>query len=355
MGRLRDRIMVVVLTIGVIVAALVASPLSGASPTTTPTTTTPTTTQPEGAESTEPTSAEVSRGDLTTDYELSGNVNYGDTWALPLQLEGVVTSNRGSGDVVDFGDVLIRVGNDPVFLIEGDTPMYRELSYQSDRLEGADVKQFQEFLIDAGYDYYGSLTADGTFGWITREAVEDWQEDLGVSETGKVAVTDIVFSPTPLRIDKVPRKGTTFDGLEVSKADPVVTVEVDEDERDKLPEDGKVKVELSDGTVKPGRIIAQERKIKEDGSVVWKTTIDVKGKMGSDESSVLVTVTVVEASDVLIVPIPALLAVAEGGFAVEVVDGSDTRLVPVEVTEVLDTQAAITGEIQPGDEVVVPS
>jgi len=65
--------------------------------------------------------------------------------------------------------------------------------------------------------------------------------------------------------------------------------------------------------------------------------------------------TIVEASDVLIVPVSALLAVAEGGFAVEVIDPSGTHLVRVDVGTVVDARAEISGDIDAGAHVVVPS
>jgi hypothetical protein len=40
---------------------------------------------------------------------------------------------------------------------------------------------------------------------------------------------------------------------------------------------------------------------------------------------------------------------------VEVVDGGDTRLVPVEVGKVVDARAEISGEIEPGELVKVPA
>jgi hypothetical protein len=68
---------------------------------------------------------------------------------------------------------------------------------------------------------------------------------------------------------------------------------------------------------------------------------------------VLITSEVVEASGVLIVPVSALLAVANGGFAVEVVAGSGTELIAVEVGTVVDTQAEISGAVEAGDVIVV--
>jgi hypothetical protein len=62
------------------------------------------------------------------------------------------------------------------------------------------------------------------------------------------------------------------------------------------------------------------------------------------------------AGDVLAVPARALLALAEGGWAVELVGpGGTTALVGVELGAVVDGMAEITGEVAEGDEVAVPT
>ena len=64
----------------------------------------------------------------------------------------------------------------------------------------------------------------------------------------------------------------------------------------------------------------------------------------------------VVAEDALIVPASALLALAEGGFAVEVPAPDGTRLVGVDVGEVLDGRAEVSGrDIAEGGQVVIPS
>ena len=88
--------------------------------------------------------------------------------------------------------------------------------------------------------------------------------------------------------------------------------------------------------------------------------------MPGETGQVTIAVDATLASDVMIVPVGALLALAEGGFAVEVVQGGDaattnpvqtrlaqTRLVGVELGEILDGQAEITGDVAVGDTVLV--
>ena len=65
---------------------------------------------------------------------------------------------------------------------------------------------------------------------------------------------------------------------------------------------------------------------------VIKVTVavaDQKAFAGLDEASIDVAFTASRRENVLTVPVAALLALAEGGYGVEVVDGSATRIVAV--------------------------
>ena len=54
-------------------------------------------------------------------------------------------------------------------------------------------------------------------------------------------------------------------------------------------------------------------------------------------------------------PVEALLALAEGGYAVEVDDGgAATHLVGVELGVFADGWVEVTGDVEAGDQVVVP-
>jgi hypothetical protein len=78
------------------------------------------------------------------------------------------------------------------------------------------------------------------------------------------------------------------------------------------------------------------------------------GAAGLDAAPVDVQLTRDAATGVLAVPVRALLALAEGGYALEVVDGATTRLVGVETGAFADGYVEVTGDIADGDDVVVP-
>ncbi len=82
---------------------------------------------------------------------------------------------------------------------------------------------------------------------------------------------------------------------------------------------------------------------------------DPAAATGLDEAPVDVEVVTDSRTDVMAVPVTSLLALAEGGYAVEVADGDGTRLVAVEPGFYASGLVEITsGDIAPGDRVVVP-
>ena len=72
--------------------------------------------------------------------------------------------------------------------------------------------------------------------------------------------------------------------------------------------------------------------------------------------SVKVTIARDEIADALVVPVTALVATLDGGYAVDVVRGDEIVRVPVELGLIADTRVQITGgDLAEGDDVVVAS
>lgn len=296
----------------------------------------------------------IERGDLTSTTEFTGELGFGDTWPLSLTAEGIVTGARQVGTVVGFGESLIETDNhERVFLVEGEVPMYRDLELTSPRLQGTDVAQLQRFLISLGFDRDGTLAADGVFDTITRRAVIDWQRATWQPDTGTVTRAQMVFHPTPLRIAGEQRLGSVFEQLEVTSWEPTVTVEVANRDRQLLGVGTAVTIEFGDGTTVAGTVSEQVSVPQDDGSTMARSTIEPSGDVPGETGQVTIGVEATLASDVMIVPVGALLALAEGGYAVEVVDGAHRRLVAVELGEILDGQAEISGGVDVGDSVLV--
>ncbi len=316
------------------------------------------------ASSPELTTATVERGDLSAEREFNATVSFGDPWTVTTAATGTITQRHPVGTVVQFGETLARIDQKPLFLGQGGMPMYRELykvasgsrDEYGNRLElmvGYDIGHLQTFLLAAGFDADGKLEVDGTFGSATEKAVKAWQAAVGLPVSGRVDNSQIVFNPEPLRIASESRIGATFTELEVNNAEAAVLVETSNRDRAALPIGAAVTVALPDGSELSGTVTEQKQETGSDGSRVWQTTITTNAEPPGDASTATVTVTEVLAENVLHVPVGALLALAEGGFAVEVPAGGSTNLVAVDVGEVLDGRAEVTGNIDEGTKVLV--
>jgi hypothetical protein len=317
--------------------------------------------EPTSSTAPERPTAPVVRRDLSEVDTFDATVDHGESWELATGAKGTVTWRPEVGAVIEPGGTLIRVDDKPVVLARGEMPMYREIGRvqggEKAQLRGADVAQLQDFLRSLGFDEKGTLQTDGVFGAITERAIKAWQTAFGLPVTGKVDSSQLVFSPTSVRIATAPRVGTQFEKIEVTTTTGILTFDVEEDKKPRVGVGTEVVVELEDGTRLDGTIeslTSPEDGDDDNGAQKWRATVTVDGLPGDTGGGVQVQVTTVFAKQALTVPVGALLAPANGGFAVEVVDGGTTRLVVVEIgSTVVDGQIDITGDIAEGDVVVV--
>lgn len=253
---------------------------------------------------------------------------------------------------IEIGDTV----NDgrPVLTIEGSTPT-----------TGDDVQQLEINLADLGYDADGRLTVDGVFDEATTEAIMAWQTDLGVEVDGVVDLGEIVFVPSAIRVaDQIATPGTAVNPgtgiLAVSSAEKVVTLDLPAEDQDLLEVGDAVVVELPDGTDASAAVtdVATVASVNQQGNAVFEVTIvldDPAVAAGLDEAPVDVEIVTDSAEDVIAVPVTALVALSEGGYAVEVAGGSGTHLVAVDPGFFADGMVEVTSaELAPGDRVVVP-
>ncbi|MFB4308953.1 peptidoglycan-binding protein [Actinomadura sp. GTD37] len=283
-----------------------------------------------------PATAAVSRGDLVDTEKVDGKLTYGAVREVWTGASGVVTWAPEQGATVRRGGTLLKVAGEPVTLMYGGSPMYRTLrSGQS----GKDVRQLEENLRALGY---GGMTVDGEFTGATEAAVREWQDDRGLDGTGMVDAAQVVFQSGAVRVRDVrapegKRVGQGQPVLTVAGTKRVVHVDLDADKQDLAKEGAKVSVELPGGTTVKGRITEVSGVAESTGSGQdKKTTVGVDISIGGaetgrlDEAPVGVELESERREDVLSVPVEALLALREGGFGVEIVDGG-RRLVPVDV------------------------
>ncbi len=306
----------------------------------------------------------VVKRDLTEERSANGSVGFGKISTLPIEASGLVTKAVERNTILTSGDVLVRIANKPVFVADGEQPLYRDLrrvgNGETDAagdkigyLKGDDVTQLQQFLIDQGFDDKGRLSADGTFGLSTERAVKAWQRDVGHTATGVVDRTQIVFVDGSVRVESAPEVGQPFSEITVTSTAPTVTISVTSKTRSFFEAGTEVAVESGSASTK-GTVTSLKRTVGQDGSPSYEVEIEISGDELGDAESVKVISTKIVAGEVLSVPVSALIALAEGGWAVQVDDGSGPKLTAVTLNQVVDGFAAIEG-VDEGTEVVVPA
>lgn len=239
---------------------------------------------------------------------------------------GVVTSvNVEAGQEVSAGTVLYTVNLRPVVIAQGSIPAFRGLSTGA---SGADIIQLQTMLAALGFYTY---EVDGQFDWVTREAVRDWQESLGLAPDGAVQAGDIVFVPVlPTRValdaETVKRGAALSGGEEVVQglpAAPSFTVPVTDTQASLMPTGTRVEITGPDGDVWEGFVVDQQADEQggvtvmlagqDDASICGQTcgTIPVTG-----EAFLRSRIVTVESVTGLTVPSAALLSRSDGSIVV---------------------------------------
>lgn len=150
-----------------------------------------------GARSGGPTVA-VARRTLVDRQRVDGTLGYSGTRPAANRLSGTITWLPHTGQVIHPGQTLFRVDGQPVVLMNGGLPAYRDL--RSGVADGRDVLQLERGLRALGYD---PGTVDETFTSTTADAVRDWQQDRGLTETGAIALGRVVFLPGARRVSAV--------------------------------------------------------------------------------------------------------------------------------------------------------
>ena len=314
----------------------------------------------------------VQRRTLSARHDEEGTLGYAGEATIVAGLGGTVTSLPRIGEVIRPGEVLYRVDHRPVVLLHGKVPAYRALS---EGRSGRDVRQLNADLVALGYAEEAELDPESDyFGWATEEAVEALQEAFGVEEDGELELGEVVFLPTAARITELAAVlgGPVRPGATVATATSTrrqVVVEMDPSTQSEVRRGDQVTITLPNEKTTPG-VISKVGKVAsvvpgEAGQPEAEATIEVdvrpldqRATGALDEAPVTVSIVTATVKDALVVPVTALLAPAEGGYAVEVADGAARRLLGVQVGlfDDADGLVQVSGEgLAAGDEVVVPS
>ncbi len=321
-----------------------------------------------------PTStATVARQDLSSQTQVPATLGYAGSYTVVDQAQGTLTSLPSVGQVVSQGQVLYRVDGNPVVLLYGSTPAYRTLS---SGLTGADVAELNNDLVALGYvasTEIPSGTADFTH-W-TEVGVEKLQVALGVTENGTLGLGQVVFVPGPLRVTTVsanlggPARPAEpgqplLSGTSITRQ---ISIALDAAQQSEVRVGDKVTITLPNNQTTPGVItsVGTVASAPASGSSNNSPTITVlvnptdPAATGPwDQAPVNVTIMTGSVSNVLVVPLDALLAQAGGSYAVEVVGANGVHhLVPVTLGLVDDADGLVQvsgSGLGAGRRVVVP-
>jgi multidrug efflux pump subunit AcrA (membrane-fusion protein) len=289
----------------------------------------------------------VERETLSGTVKVDGRLGYGETVPISSKATGTVTWLPKVGATVKRGQAVLRADNLPVVLLYGVLPMYRELR---PGVEGPDVALLERNLGDLGY---GGFTVDDEYTDLTARAVRRWQKDLGRARTGVVDPSSVVVADGAIRVaGRSVRPGAPATGevLTYTGAESVVTVDVDAEKAGWAEPGVKVTVTLPNGKDTAGRVasIGAKATPKDPGdtpTIPVTVALDEDAPLGKlREGPVTATYVSEQRKNVLTVPVAALVALAEGGYGLEVVGGSGHRFLPVQVGLIADGKVEVRGD-----------
>jgi len=325
------------------------------------------------------TTATVTYRTLTSQQQVDGTLGYSGSYSIVNRASGTLTSLPSTGQVVRQGHVLYRVDTDPVVLLYGSTPAYRDLTEGE---SGPDVRSLNADLVALGDATSASLdpTSD-YFGAATAAAVDTLQANLGVSQTGTLTWGQVVFAPGPVRVTSVNGiKGTPAQAgavvLQATSTTRQVTVNLDAAQQSYVKAGDQVTITLPDQATTAGTVTSVSSVATSgsssggssssgssgSNSATVQVTIALRdpGATGTlDQAPVQVAITTATAPDVLTVPVTALLAQPGGGYAVEITGPRSTRtILPVTVGLFDDAQGLVQvsgSGLRAGQHVVIPA
>ncbi len=329
--------------------------------------------------------AEVTRGTLSTQESISGSLGYGTARTIRADLGGVVTWLPASGTTIRRGDPVYRVGNRPVPLFFGQTPLYRRVG-TVDQV-GPDIRMIADNLGALGYSVgsqpgVGSVvvrtstptstesdsatsgqddasrppassnttptatptTSPSVTVHVTRTTVHEgdavltptliaaikaWQRDLGLPVTGRLVVGSVLVQTRAVRVSSLSAQvgdPASGDLMSVTPTAKVITVDADQGQAASVERGDKVSVTLPDSSIATARVKSVGTALnQQDGSSPGdppKLTITLvldQPKLLKKLNSADLQVAFASEThkNVLTVPVGALLALSEGGYAVQ--------------------------------------
>jgi hypothetical protein len=274
------------------------------------------------------------------------------------------------GAVIQRGQPLYGIDGQSTLLLYGSVAPWR--AFRPGMAPGRDVAQLNRNLVALGY---GHGLAGASFTAATEQAVTVLQAARGLTQTGVLLLGSVAFGPGPVRVTSVtPTLGEAVQAgpvLAVTSTRHQVAIQLDAAQQSQINVGDKVVVTLPDNSTTPG-VVSNVGKVAttpssdqgNGGSGTPTIEVDVRlrheAAAGSlDQAPVSVSITTGSVSNVLVVPVNALLALAGGGYAVEVADvGGAHHLAAVTLGLFDDADGLVQvsgSDLRAGQRVVVPA
>jgi hypothetical protein len=284
--------------------------------------------------------------------------------AVGYDAGAVFTQLPSAGSVVRRGQRLYAIGAQAVLLLYGSTPAWRP--FRAGMSPGKDVAELHANLRALGY---GKGLAGDSFSAATERAIRSLQAARGLPRTGDLPLGSVVFKAGAVRVTAVLAKlGAAVQAgpvLSVSTTRHQVAIDLDASHQSDVKVGDRVTITLPDTRTTTGVVSAVGR-VAAAGSQGSSPTVSVSvtlthqaaaGRL--DQAPVQVSITTSSVDNALVVPVNALLALAGGGYAVEVVGAAGVhRLVAVDLGLFDDAEGLVqvsgTG-VHAGQQIVVPS
>jgi len=295
------------------------------------------------------------------------------TWQMVRRWQDDIGTLEDNGEVdVDLGEIVFLPGPAQVVNVQstpgnGSGGVVMNVSSGAPA-SGTDVNQLEVALAELGFDAEGTLIADGIYTFETYQAILEFQAAVGLEQDGIINLGEVIFLPGSVLITN--QMSTLGSGvgqwspiLGISLSEKVVKLDLPANEQELLTVGDAVIIELPDNSEVPATVasVSETAKVSSyTGQVYFETVItldDPADAEGLDEAPVDVIVISNSVEDVMAVPVSALVALLEGGYAVEMdTDNGSPQYIGVEVGFFGSNNLIqiISDQIQPGDMVLVP-
>ena len=326
----------------------------------------------------------VQRRDLVETDTESGTLSYNYPQTVYNNLSGTITWLPQVGQVVKPGHAFFKVDDQPVLLMNGTTPAYRDLSAAD--TPGSDIKELNRDLVKLGYG--SGIIENSEWQYATTVGVEELQAAHEMTETGELTLGQAVFLPGAQLVNTLDAtigsgsssssssgssssssssssagtpssSGSATAIMQTSSTHLVATVDLDASKQSEAKVGEKVTVEMPAGNTLNGKIIAvspvaqsssdsgssgssgsgasssdsSSSSSSGSGTSTVPVTVALHGHhkgAGLDQAAVSVNFAQASAKNVLSVPVTALLATAGGNYAVQEA-AAPHKVIPVKV------------------------